>query len=307
MIFYVEGDLFESPAKVLVNTVNTKGVMGKGIALQFKRIYPEMFKVYRHYCENGRFTIGTLQVYRSSNKWILNFPTKRHWREPSRVQYIEAGLRNFVNSYVDRHVASVAFPALGCGNGELDFEMQVRPLMERYLKPIRIPTFLYPPRPRTNPPEHRNIREIKRWLRSEPSALPFNEVWDDLVELLGHRREFQTHESRQPYTVDVGESSFIIRDNTIADQHEVEREDLLEFWQQLRDFGLVHAGLVPKYHRARFLIPVFEQLPYVRPVAVSAPANYPQTKPEVGLLSVPPSLVPDPLTTGLFAPMIDGT
>ena len=99
MITYVVCDLFRSPARVLVNTVNTVGVMGKGIAKDFKLIYPDMFRQYQRICEMGSFNIGDLWLYKTPNKWILNFPTKRHWRQPSDPKYIEDGLRKFVEMY----------------------------------------------------------------------------------------------------------------------------------------------------------------------------------------------------------------
>ena len=171
MITYIEGNLFESPAKVLVNTVNTKGVMGKGIALTFKRIYPAMFELYRDHCEQGRFEIGRLFLYKTRHKWILNFPTKKHWRNPSRLEYIEAGLRTFTASYAKMGITTIAFPALGCGNGELDYEVQVKPLMEKYLGQLSISTLIYLGKQRIEPPEHRDAKNISNWLRSEPSCL----------------------------------------------------------------------------------------------------------------------------------------
>src|SRR5688500_3804660 len=95
MISYVYGNLFESPAQTLVNTVNTVGVMGQGIALQFKQIYPKMFRAYQQLCEAGEFDIGRLFLHRTPNKLIVNFPTKKHWRQPSKPEYIEAGLLRF--------------------------------------------------------------------------------------------------------------------------------------------------------------------------------------------------------------------
>ena len=131
MITYLSGDLFQSPAKVLVNTVNTVGVMGKGIALKFKRIYPEMFEAYRNHCERGHLQIGQLLLYKTPNKWVLNFPTTKHWRNPSRAEYIQAGLWKLRERCSEMGITSIAFPELGCGNGELDFEAQVKPMMER--------------------------------------------------------------------------------------------------------------------------------------------------------------------------------
>ena len=117
MITYVASDIFDSPAKVLVNTVNTVGVMGKGIAKVFKAVYPEMFKEYQALCETRQFDIGQLWLYKAPNRWVLNFPTKRHWRNPSKVEFLEQGLAKFANSFSDYGITSVAFPLLGCGNG----------------------------------------------------------------------------------------------------------------------------------------------------------------------------------------------
>jgi O-acetyl-ADP-ribose deacetylase (regulator of RNase III) len=145
MMTYVQGDLFDSPAHTIVNAVNTDGVMGKGIAKEFRRRYPDMVAGYQERCKTGELTIGTLWLFKSSNKWILNFPTKRHWREPSQVEFIEAGLQKFAETYSELGISTIAFPALGCGNGGLDFDTQVRPLMERYMKrlPIEVLVHLY--------------------------------------------------------------------------------------------------------------------------------------------------------------------
>ena len=143
MITYVVGDIFTSPAKVLVNTVNTVGVMGKGIAYGFKRIYPEMFEQYQYFCEEGMFNVGQLWLYKTPHKWILNFPTKKHWRSKSKVEYIEAGLQKFVDTYDLKGMLSVAFPMLGCGNGGLDWNTQIQPLMEEYLTDLPIDIFIY--------------------------------------------------------------------------------------------------------------------------------------------------------------------
>lgn len=155
MITYVKGNLFKSPAKVLVNTVNTEGVMGKGIAKEFKAIYPEMFEKYRHFCETKQFKVGKLWLYKTPNKWILNFPTKTTWRKPSELAYVEAGLKNFTENYAKHGITSIAFPPLGCGNGELSWKKQVRPLMEKYLKLIPIDIFIHLYTPEFVKPEHK--------------------------------------------------------------------------------------------------------------------------------------------------------
>ncbi len=142
-ITYTSGDIFESDMQVLVNPVNTVGVMGKGLAKQFKIKYPKMFVDYKQACDEEAFTIGQLHLYHTDTKWILNFPTKTHWRAKSKLEYIEAGLQQFIGIYKDKDIKSIAFPMLGCGLGGLDWVNQVRPLMEQYLSDLDIPIEIY--------------------------------------------------------------------------------------------------------------------------------------------------------------------
>lgn len=143
MIKYVACDLFLSPARVLVNTVNTVSVMGKGIAKDFKTIYPEMLRQYQDLCEKKQFDGGQLWIYKTEQKWVLNFPTTKHWCRPSKPEYIEAGLKKFAETYHVYGITSISFPLLGCGNGELDWETQVRPLMEAYLGKLPVTAYIH--------------------------------------------------------------------------------------------------------------------------------------------------------------------
>lgn len=143
MLTYMTISILDSPAQALVNTVNTVGVMGKGIAAEFKALYPEMFRRYRRLCQEGKLDVGMLYLYRTPNKTIVNFPTKKHWRQRSRVEYVEAGLAKFVERYNDYGISSVSFPQLGCGNGGLDWQKEVQPMMERYLAPLPIPVYIH--------------------------------------------------------------------------------------------------------------------------------------------------------------------
>lgn len=125
--------IFDSNAQTLVNTINCVGVMGKGIALEFKNKYPAMFDKYKSFCDKGVFKPGVLWIYKAEDgKWILNFPTKVDWRNPSEMSYIEAGLQKFVEIWKEKNITSIAFPLLGCNNGGLNPD-EVIPLMEKYL------------------------------------------------------------------------------------------------------------------------------------------------------------------------------
>src|ERR1017187_5155184 len=120
MLKLVEGNLLEAEADALVNTVNTEGVMGKGIALQFSKKYPEMFAAYKQACDAGEVAPGRMHVFERGEmfqpRYIINFPTKRHWRSPSRIEDIDAGLGALVKEIQRLHIRSIALPPLGCGN-----------------------------------------------------------------------------------------------------------------------------------------------------------------------------------------------
>ena len=294
MITYVQGDLFTSPAKVLVNTVNTVGVMGKGIAYRFKHIYPTMFKTYRHYCETKQLAIGKLHLHKTHYKWVLNFPTKAHWRYPSHPSYIDQGLRTFSETYSNMGIISVAFPALGCGNGELDYNRDVRPLMEHYLSSLSIPVFIYFPQLDAKPPEHRDVARIATWLRSMPAALPFDEVWRDISAIVAANDQFATLSKGVTYKAEVLSSTLQeppkLRVTVGTRRYHYDSELLLDFWQQLRDYGFVHRSIAPGYHRVSYLIPIFGRLPYVRIVTLSESWRGLKTRPAIGLHVVPPAL-----------------
>lgn len=129
MISLVRGNLFDSRAEALVNTVNCVGVMGKGIAHQFQRAYPEMFKDYTKACRKGDIRLGFVTTFRENGKCIINFPTKGHWQEPSRLEDIARGLRSLREVIEAEALQSVALPPLGCGNGGLEWD-KVRALIE---------------------------------------------------------------------------------------------------------------------------------------------------------------------------------
>jgi O-acetyl-ADP-ribose deacetylase (regulator of RNase III) len=125
MIKFVTGDLFDSGAEAIVNAVNCVGVMGRGIALQFKKRYPDNFRAYELACKSGEVVPGKMFVFEGSQsanpKYIINFPTKRHWRDASRIEDIETGLVDLANVVARRRISSVALPALGAGLGGLDW------------------------------------------------------------------------------------------------------------------------------------------------------------------------------------------
>lgn len=271
MLTYIIGDLFQSPAQVLVNTVNTVGVMGKGIAKKFKTIYPEMFEEYRQLCEAKKLTIGKVWLYKTPNKWILNFPTKTTWRKPSEVEYIEAGLKAFVNGYAERGITSIAFPALGCGNGELDFATTVRPLMERYLRKLPIDIFIYMYRQVNQLPEHKNIKSISKWLRSEAESMSFHEVWLDLEKLIGKGLRLTTFYKEKSFSVRILKNEKGVVVSSDDNEFRVLEEELLMLWNAIRSNGFIFPAVIPPMVASYqdYLLPIFSQLPYCREIIAS--------------------------------------
>ena len=288
MITYLTGNLLKSPAQVLVNTVNVVGVMGKGIAAQFKSAYPDMFEAYREHCESGELTIGKLFLYKTPNKWILNFPTKKHWRQPSQVAFIESGLRKFTEHVDDLLISSIAFPELGCGNGGLDFETQVKPIMEKYLGRLSIPTLIYINQSIKDLPEHEDISNVPDWLRSEPSSLPFSEVSVDLIKTVNMQRNFETFSRKNSFDASITPKPLVLTIQTKSNTLRITQEELLDFWQQLRDYGLIYGSISADHRMASYLIPLFAKLPYVERVQVSGNLHGLKVNPENGLQVLPP-------------------
>ena len=142
-----QGNIFASQCQTLVNTINCDGVMGAGIALEFKLRHPEMFEKYVEHCQNKRIIIGKLWIYKppagaKEQRWVLNFPTKLHWKNLSKIEYLEAGLKKFVETYRSREIESIAFPVLGSANGGIPEEESLS-VMQKYLNECPIPIEIY--------------------------------------------------------------------------------------------------------------------------------------------------------------------
>jgi len=149
MIEYITGNLLESEAQALVNTVNTEGVMGKGLALQFREAFPNNYKLYRQACKEGKVRIGEMFITQDSNllsgtHLIVNFPTKGTWRKPSSYSYIEQGLQALKREIVERGITSIAIPPLGSHNGGLDWNV-VKPMIVQALEDLDCRIIIYEP------------------------------------------------------------------------------------------------------------------------------------------------------------------
>lgn len=201
------GDIFNSKTQALINTVNCVGIMGKGIAAEFKKRYPEMFDDYVARCQRGEVKPGAPYLFKSSSLFapqVINFPTKSDWRAASRVEDIEKGLKILVSKYKEWGVESIAVPPLGCGNGQLLWET-VGPLIYKYLSKLDIPVKMYAPYG-TSPAQltekflsqEYNLRDAKS---GEAIFQKLEPAWIALIEIV-HRIE------KQAYHMPVGRTIF---------------------------------------------------------------------------------------------------
>lgn len=138
----ITGNIFTSNCQTIVSTINCVGVMGAGIALEYRLRYPNMHKKYINLCKEKKIDIGLLWIYKAEDKWILNFPTKRDWKYPSKIEYLEAGLSKFVSTYKERGIESIAFPLLGADKGGISQEESLS-IIKYYLEPLDIDIEIY--------------------------------------------------------------------------------------------------------------------------------------------------------------------
>ncbi|MDY3745188.1 MAG: macro domain-containing protein [Lachnospiraceae bacterium] len=263
VITYVKGDIFTSPAKILVNTVNTEGVMGKGIALELKKRYPEMFQAYKKKCADQKLDVGTLMMWKKSDKWILLFPTKRQWRRPSKMEYIEKGLQRFADNWDKLGANSIAFPKLGCGNGGLNWD-EVRPLMESYLGKIPMQVYIYVDNYQDPKPEHLDITEMEKWLSGEVGLEGYEKFSFKLKELL--------HKNNGVFLQDSHKCSLDEKDGFICiDDINIDEKTVCDFWNYVRDVGVVSENEIPVEYRgfSEGFMGILKKLGYVTGVIIA--------------------------------------
>ena len=276
MLIYRRTSLLESDAQTVVNTVNCVGVMGKGLALAFKQREPDMFRAYKRICEAKKLEPGKLWLWHGTENWVLNFPTKVHWKNPSRLEWIDLGLQKFVQDYEKRGIREISFPRLGCGNGGLEWD-DVRPVMERHLKPLPIPVYIHDYVAPIGIPEHYEgiAALLAQSTTDECSFDTFAESFRQLVSLAHDR--FIDFSTGQPFSAHVdAEDSVIFELNDTSWSFEL--EELRNIWVALSN-GLVtkkEAGWVIQAG-ADPLLSMISLLPQVRAVQIQrASSRHPE-------------------------------
>ena len=163
MFRFTQGDILKANTEAIINTVNTVGVMGKGIALAFKKAYPDNYRKYKQACEASELQVGRMLVYETGlpqPRIIVNFPTKKHWRHPSKYEYIASGLEALKENIRAHQIRSISIPPLGCGNGGLDWS-RVKPMILEALKELaeEVDILLYEP---GYVPERRQVKPVTK-------------------------------------------------------------------------------------------------------------------------------------------------
>lgn len=253
-----------SSAQTVVNTVNTVGVMGKGLAAAFKERYPDMFLAYKERCDDGLMKPGTLWIWKGADQWVLNFATKKHWRNPSKIEYVRSGLTEFKAEYEKMGIREIAFPRLGCGNGGLNWS-DVRPLMIEFLHDLPITVSIHDYEKNLGKPEH-ELLLMQQYLR----ATTFEDFYSDLRAAISRREgKIRPLMMRVPFHVILTDNCEL-REINGCNKLLAAEEDLFRIWSLLA-VGTVSRFDLPDSVRdsALKVFSVISELPYVRPVNIS--------------------------------------
>jgi O-acetyl-ADP-ribose deacetylase (regulator of RNase III) len=268
MLIYRRTSILESSAQTLVNTVNCVGVMGKGLAQAFKEREPSMFDTYKHICDSGLLQPGKLWLWRGANNWVLNFPTKKHWRHPSKLEWIESGLEKFVASYEAQAIREVSFPLLGCGNGGLDW-LEVRPIMEKHLSPLPIKIYIHDYTVDIGLPEHMELmaHRLETDVPAERSFDAFMHALRTAVDMTGDSLiELST---KMPFQAAIRDDELILESESAA--WKFESEAIRGIW-----IGLTNGIVTPAAANnasgggGPSLLSLLSILPHVRPIEIEA-------------------------------------
>jgi O-acetyl-ADP-ribose deacetylase (regulator of RNase III) len=281
-----QGDILQADAEALVNTVNCAGIMGRGIALQFRKAFPENYKVYRAACEREEVQLGRMLVFDQHRlinpRYVINFPTKRHWKSKSRVQDIREGLVALVEEVRARNIQSIAVPPLGCGLGGLDWD-EVRPIIEQAFHALPdVHVLLYEPAGAPVPEEMVKQAKVPNMTRARAALLVLMNrylvaVMDPYVSLLEiHKLMYFMQEAGEPlklkytkalygpyaenlrHVLSEIEGHFIVGYGDAEDDPQKRLEPKPEATEQAEEFLHAHRDTQIRFERVASLIEGFE-------------------------------------------------
>jgi O-acetyl-ADP-ribose deacetylase (regulator of RNase III) len=259
-----------STSQTVVNTVNTVGVMGKGLAAAFKERFPPMFEDYKRHCNENEFKPGSSWLWKGDEQWVLNFATKKHWRNPSKLQYVHDGLDEFRQKFEQFGIREIAFPRLGCGNGGLDWDI-VRPLMVEKLRDLPISVFIHDFEKPIGLPEHdlpllqaSPPKDFEVFMADLSAAI---EKKIDGVTLVGHTKNKIFTQISENYD---------LRGVDKCDKLLASGEDIYQIWALLTKSPVSRFDLPETpYQHALKVFSVLAELPYIRLINLANLAGKP--------------------------------
>lgn len=267
MLRFHRTSLLDSKAQTIVNTVNTVGVMGKGIAADFKKKFPDMYKDYKRHCDSGKFSAGTSWLWKGNDQWVLNFATKKHWRNPSKIDYLQSGLLEFRENFEDWGIREIAFPRLGCGNGGLNWD-DVRPLMIKHLRDLPITVYIHDFEKNIGSLEHSDDDDDDKLpLFASNVPVNFDNFCGDIKRLIErHNGELGTFKFERKFCLSISdefEISLTDDENTVV----ANKDDLFQIWSQLGHSPVSRYDLPESaYDNAMVVFSILSQLAYIRAI-----------------------------------------
>jgi hypothetical protein len=256
MIVYVYGDMFYSPARVLLNPVNTVGTMGGDIDGDFKRFYPDMYERYRTLCEEDAFDIGQFYLYKTPHKWVINMPIRKHFRAHAKLEYIQKGLQKIANNYAELGITSLSMPALD--EDDLAWE-DVNDMVVGMLGSLPLTVYVHRaliadgierhPHGNLQPMQPRHVRAIRTWLQHIPQPITYAQIMSDLGKLAqttSHWRSVQGETFRLRINQPKGKGQQSLK--ITPTKHEpvfLSGTALRDLWRYVRRAGYVFPDYLP--------------------------------------------------------------
>ncbi len=290
MLTIVYGDLFMSPARVLVNPVNTVGTMAGDLGEDFRQVYPEMFAAYQRLCEADQLNVGQLMLYRTPHKWILNLPVKRHYRAIIRLDAVEMGLRRIAALYAEQCFTSISLPFVALRDSPSD-DQALMGLLRSYLGTLPIMVYVHlPADPRLQEARH-TITTLARWLNGTPQHVSFETFWRGIASIVRRHPELKTLEAGRPFSVTFRRDETnprLMSLKLICDEQTtfIPQTLLRDLWQYVLLAGYAHPRHLPGGLDAvgEIIVTLLSKLSYMRPLRLQ-PSDQAAA---IGLHYIPP-------------------
>lgn len=299
MLTLVHSDLLLSPARVLVNPVNTVGTMSGPLGENLRQIYPEMFAAYQRLCESDQLNIGQAMLYRTAHKWILNLPIKRHYRAAIRLDAVESALRRVASIYAEQLFTSISLPATELIDTP-DQQPQLLALLRSYFGTLPIMVYVHLPADPALPEARHTLATLARWLHGTPQHVPFETFWRGVALLVRRYPQLTTLENRTPFSAQFHRDEAHPRYMSLRLTHHeqttfIPQTLLRDLWQYVILAGYAHPRHLPGGLDAvgEMIVTLLSKLSYLRAVRLQ-PSDQLAA---IGLHYIPPvTREPLPLT-----------